>query len=111
MSQSDREILQQFLSYNPTTGHFYWRAPTPRHNQRENERAGYVSGSGRRLITVRGKSFRSDHVAWLFVHGSWPKKELKHRNEDLLDDRIENLEESVHKCRQVYVLPLALRHQ
>ena len=110
MSQSDCEILQQFLSYNPRTGHFYWRCPTPYHSQRKNDRAGYLSGSGHRLITVRGKTFRSDHVAWLFVHGSWPMKELKHRNEDLLDDRIENLEESTRKLRRTYVLPLALRH-
>lgn len=110
MSETDREILQQFLSYNPKTGHFYWKAPTPRHRSRENDRAGYLSASGHRLIMIRGKSFRADHVAWLFVHGSWPMKELLHRNENRLDDRIENLEESVHKLRRAYVLPLALRH-
>ena len=109
MSQSDREILQKFLSYNPKTGHFYWRAATAWHNQFENERAGYLSGSGHRLITIRGKSFRADHIAWLFVHGSWPDKELKHCNEDLLDDRIENLEPSLRKVRRSYGLPLTFR--
>ena len=107
MSQSDREILQQFLSYNPKTGNFYWKAPTSRHNARLNDKAGCPSGSGYRLIIIKGKAFRADHIAWLFVHGSWPKKELKHRNEDLLDDRIGNLEEGARNLRRSYALPLS----
>lgn len=48
---------------------------------------GHYRFKDRRYLLIRAR------VIWALFHGEWPQSEIGHRNEILLDDRIENLRE------------------
>lgn len=84
--------LRYLLSYNQSTGVFYWINPSgPRC------RTGEVAGSvtqGYVNISVDGKLYRAHRLAWLHVHGVWPKKNIDHINGNGADNRLANLREA-----------------
>ncbi len=68
--------LKELLYYNPETGIFIWAV------QRSQMRSGSVAGTllknGRRTIWVDGKQYYAHRLAWLYVHGSFPKNDIDH---------------------------------
>jgi hypothetical protein len=42
-------------------------------------------------MRVDGRLYRAHRLAWLYVHGEWPKGNLDHINRDGCDNRIANL--------------------
>lgn len=90
------ERVRELLSYDPATGQFHWKQ---RMSQRVHAgaRAGSVSKRGYRSIKVEGKMRRACRLAWLMVHGEWPRHEIDHVNGDRGDDRIENLRDVTHQ--------------
>lgn len=86
--------LHGYLDYDPTTGHFEWRA-VRRKNAYKSRRAGCAPRWGCTRLTLNGKSYRGCHLAWLYMYGEWPITELIHINGDRSDDRITNLRPSV----------------
>lgn len=83
------ERLRELLHYNPETGVFTWLVHRFRH------KAGSVAGSpesdGHTCIGVCGRNYRAHRLAWLYVHGHWPKQEIDHINGVRTDNRIANL--------------------
>ena len=82
--------LQEYLSYEPTTGKFRW-IKSPRPFVKAGQLAG---GANHRLgycrIGLEGKVYLSHRLAWLFYYGEWPKQ-LDHINGRPADNRIANL--------------------
>lgn len=81
--------LHEILSYEPSTGLFTWKV------DRQRVRAGAIAGSphpsGRIKIVISGRYYYAHRLAWLYMHGVWPKDQIDHINGDPSDNRIENL--------------------
>ena len=95
------ERLRELLDYNPHTGEFVWRVSC------RGTKAGDIAGSsgseGRRHIIIGYARFKAHRLAWLYVHGVWPKGLIDHINGIPSDNRIANLREasmSENLCNQ-----------
>lgn len=82
-----QEMLKQHLSYNPETGVF------TRHST--GEKAGHLH-KGYVRIHVCGKQYKAHRLAWLYVHGVWPEKDIDHRDRVKTHNWIKNLREATN---------------
>lgn len=99
-----QEIVKDILYYEPSTGIFTWKARKQSmfKNRAKNaceawnlryaeKEAGHIGTNGYRIISVFGTPFGAHRLAWLYVYGRYPAKEIDHINHDRSDNRIENL--------------------
>src|SRR6516162_9143504 len=63
--------LKQLLDYNSETGEFFRKVGVS--NIRAGACAGKIDSYGYWKISIDDKQYRGHHLAWLHVHGSWPK--------------------------------------
>lgn len=89
------------LNYNAETGVFTWktRPGSDRHTRTWNAKyAGTIAGSfdgwGYRKIKIDGAFYRAHRLAWLIVHGIWPRGDIDHVNGTRDDNRLVNLREA-----------------
>lgn len=82
-----KDRLIELLSYSPETGEF------TRKKKVSNRPAGSVVGHGSfyLLVDIDGKRYPCHRLAWLYMTGEWPAKEIDHINGDGKDNRWENL--------------------
>jgi hypothetical protein len=85
--------LKEVLRYDDRTGEFYWLVQPGSRGDLINRRAGCLSVPGYWVIVIDGKHHRAHRLAWLYVHGYFPK-ELDHKNRIKTDNRIANLREA-----------------
>lgn len=86
------ERLRTVYHYNPDTGEFLdLRAPRRR---RRMPSGGNINGSGYLILRIDKRAYRAHRLAWFYVHGCWPSKDLDHANGNPLDNRIDNLREA-----------------
>lgn len=87
--------LRRFLTYDPATGAFRWRVRLGR------GAPGCIAGaqhhSGYVQIGIHGRLYFAHQLAWLYVKGAWPSRELDHRNRVRHDNRWENLRPATRK--------------
>lgn len=85
--------LQEYLSYDPDTGHITWRKDKGR--GKAGERAGNATPrthrGGYRALKFDQRNLKEHRVAWALHHGHWPIGEIDHINGQRDDNRIENL--------------------
>ena len=89
----NQDRLRELLHYDPFTGVFTRRVNRGRY------KAGEVAGTvhhGYVIIGVCRVKYMAHRLAWLYVHGVWPKDEIDHINGMSNDNRIENLREATH---------------
>lgn len=97
------EELKSILYYDSHTGCFY-RRPLDGYQRP----AGCLSlKDGYTRIRIRGVSYLSHRLAWLYVYGEFPKGMLDHINRNPQDSRIENLRPSNHSLNQQNVVARA----
>ena len=97
-----QEYLKECLNYDPETGIFTW-CKRPEHHCKDaraskiwntrysNTKAGYINDQEYRVITIENSHFRAHRLAWLYVHGKWPKGQIDHIYGNRSDNRIKYL--------------------
>lgn len=88
-----QEILKRLLEYDEKTGSFTWKV-SPSRNVRAGESAGSVTSEMYTSITIMRKHYQAHRLAWLYVHGVWPKSVLDHIDTNRVNNRISNLREA-----------------
>jgi hypothetical protein len=98
------ERAREVLSYNPETGAFMWRK-TLNARGLVGSVAGTSRSNGYRIIGVDGVPYLAHRLAWLMVHGAWPRAEVDHANGNPGDNRLCNLREAnrSQNCKNIRV--------
>lgn len=87
------EIARRLWSYDPELGILRWNiSPHPR--VKAGDVVGYAPDDSYRQINFKGRMYRGTHIIWLLMTGSFPAKEIDHRNGKPSDDRWSNLREA-----------------
>ena len=105
----DATYLRSRLHYDADTGVFTWLErplstfASPHAGKAWNKRypgtrAGTRHRSNAIHIAVDGRLYQAHRLAWLYVHGAWPKETIDHINRDPSDNRLANLREAT--CSQ-----------
>lgn len=89
------ERLRQVLHYDPATGIFTWRVRTSS-RAAAGSRAGFSRKDGYRLIGIDGEIYLEHRLAWLYVKGEWPEKDIDHEDVDPSNNRFGNLRPATH---------------
>jgi hypothetical protein len=86
--------VRELLHYDPETGVFTRRVRTAQRHQ-VGDRADHLvrggSTPGYHRIGIDSERYQAHRVAWLYVHGVWPKEFVDHVNGIRSDNRISNL--------------------
>ena len=91
MELSQKE-LKELLSYDAETGKFSW--VQPKGSKAEGSPAGYVSWNGYVEIKINKRVYWAHRLAWLYVHGNFPKEHTDHIDGDRANNSISNLREA-----------------
>lgn len=83
--------VRDLLDYDEETGVFTWRQRVG--NVAAGTRAGSILSCNRRQLEVDGISIKTSRLAWFYVTGEWPSRNLDHKDCNSLNDAFQNLRE------------------
>jgi hypothetical protein len=83
------ERVREVLDYNPLTGSFVWRI-SPCNSTPAGSLAG-ADSEGYRLIRLDGGRYKGHQLAWLYMTGEWPSRQVDHEDTNRSNNRWGNL--------------------
>ncbi len=86
-----QERLKELLRYDPETGIFTNRVGRQGLRTGAGSVAGTRNSLGYIVIQIDGKKVHAHRLAWMYVYGAWPSKQIDHINRQRDDNRISNL--------------------
>lgn len=86
------ERLRAILHYDPETGVWTWSVrPHGRSHIRPGDRAGGPNNWGYWRIKIGQKAYQAHRLAWLYMTGDWPPRDVDHADLDKANCRWANL--------------------
>jgi hypothetical protein len=85
------DSVRELLSYNAETGELVWRQRMSSTARPGASAGGIHKHTGYRTIRIFGMQRPAHRIAWVIVHGEWPKGHIDHINGDRSDNRLANL--------------------
>jgi len=98
-----QEYVQNRFIYEPDTGLI--KLKKQRGSRAAGDLAGCLSPQGYWQLGIKGRCYGAHRIAWLYVHGAWPKEEIDHINHKRDDNRIENLRLVNRSINALHVIP------
>jgi HNH endonuclease len=89
------ERLKQVLHYDPETGRWTWLERISVRIQAGKE-ANYINPDGYHEIGIDGENYLGHRLAWFYMTGEWPIKQIDHRDLCKSNNRWNNLREAEH---------------
>jgi hypothetical protein len=86
-----RQRLLEVLRYDPDSGHFFWVAPKMRPKARLGLPAGTPDRDGYVMVRIDRRGHMAHRLAFLYMTGEWPEKQVDHINGLKNDNRWSNL--------------------
>ena len=89
-----QQRLKELLEYDPETGVFVWKKKSGRRGAALapiGSVAGSDDGNGYIRIGIDYKDYRGHRLAWLYVHGEYPTKQIDHVDGNRANNAISNL--------------------
>ena len=84
-----KERAQQLFNYNRLSGEIKWKVNfNPR--AKKGSVAGYIDQKGYRQITILGKKYAAQKIAWIFINGRY-KGQIENIDGNILNNAIQNL--------------------
>lgn len=84
------ERLRELLIYDPATGEFTRRVDIYR-KYRAGQKAGSRDRRGYVFLRIDYRPYTAHRLAWLYVYGVWPARDVDHIDGDCSNNRIANL--------------------
>ena len=97
------EMALKAIRYIPKTGEFYRLSADGRQAEKP---AGWFGNHEYRVISILGVQVLAHRLAWFYINGVWPTKEIDHVNRIRADNRWENLREVSHRENSENVSPM-----
>lgn len=92
MHELTQQRLKELFKYDPETGVFTRRI------SRGGIKAGTIAGcrhsQGYLVIGIDRRLYLAHRLAWLYIHGRWPREQIDHINRVRDDNRLSNLREA-----------------
>ncbi len=85
-----QQALAELMTYNRHTGVFTWRVYRSR-TARPGMPAGTTHPDGTTIITIAGRPYSANRLAWLYVNGEWPTGRLTYVDQDPTNNRWANI--------------------
>jgi hypothetical protein len=83
--------LREIIDYDPESGEFTHRIGRKGRGTKAGAPAGRIGGDGYLRLGLRGRRYRANRLAWLYMTGEWPDRIIDHANGDPMDNRFSNL--------------------